>query len=175
MRTIETTVYTFDELSDTAKEKAVSQFSDTNVDFDWWHSVYEDAERIGLKITFFDLDRNRHAKGNFIDSGSDCAFKIKNEHGKTCGTFKLAEKFLSDYDSLVEKYSDGIDKSIVSYENEYGFDNEADELETEFLKALLEEYSLMLEKEYEYLTSFDAIAETIRANGYEFTIEGNRV
>lgn len=39
-----TTVYTFDELSDSAKEKARDNYRTNNLDYDWWDSVYEMAE-----------------------------------------------------------------------------------------------------------------------------------
>ena len=58
MKTLTINLYQFSELSDEAKEKAISNLSDINVDFDWWTNTYEDAARIGLKITSFDLDRN---------------------------------------------------------------------------------------------------------------------
>jgi type I restriction-modification system DNA methylase subunit len=52
MRTETTTrtLYTFDELSETAKEKALEVYRDINLNFDWWDGTYEDAKNIGLKI-----------------------------------------------------------------------------------------------------------------------------
>lgn len=47
MRTIETTVYSFDELSDQAKEKAREWFREGNLDYDWFDSLYDDAVQIG--------------------------------------------------------------------------------------------------------------------------------
>lgn len=45
-RIMETTVFKFDELSDTAKEKARKRFRDGALDYDWWEYVYEDAATI---------------------------------------------------------------------------------------------------------------------------------
>lgn len=42
MRTIETTVYKFDELSDSAKQKALDYYRHRDVQFDWWDWTYED-------------------------------------------------------------------------------------------------------------------------------------
>ena len=49
MRQITETVYTFDELSDAAKEKAREWYrgNDGGLDYDWWDSVYDDAAAIG--------------------------------------------------------------------------------------------------------------------------------
>lgn len=172
MKTITINLYSFDELNEKAKEKAISNLSDINVSHDWWDCTYMDAENIGLKITSFDLDRNRGAKGKFLTSGCEVAEKIMSEHGETCETFKTAEQFLSDWANLVIKYSDGITCDKVAEGNEYDFDNEANDLEEEFLNSLLEDYSIILQKESEYLQSEAAIIETIEANGYTFEEDG---
>lgn len=46
MRTKETTVYTFDELSDTAKDCARYWYRNGALDYDWWEGVYDDAAAI---------------------------------------------------------------------------------------------------------------------------------
>ena len=175
MRTVETQVYKFAELSEDAKEMAVSLLSDINVRDEWWDSVYEDAARIGLHIEGFGLDRSRHAVGSFVLAADDVARAILSEHGDVCDTWALATAFLSSRDELVQRYSDGVNTSVVAEGNEYDFDNELDELEAEFLSDLLEEYSLMLQRECEYLQSDEVIIETIEANEYEFTESGKLV
>lgn len=50
MKTIETTVYTFDELSDSAKQKALDADRDRDVDHNWWDWTYEDfISQVALK------------------------------------------------------------------------------------------------------------------------------
>lgn len=172
MRTKEITLYQFKELSEESQQKAIEKLWDLNVTHDWWESVYEDAERIGLKITEFDLDRNRYVKGNLLVSGYECAELIIKNHGKDCNTYKTASQFLIDWSKLVAKYSDGITLDKVTEENENDFDNAANELESEFENSLLEDYSIILQNEYEFLTSRQAIVEAIEANEYEFTEDG---
>lgn len=175
MRTIieETTLYTFEELTEEAQEKAIEGNCYINVEYvDWWDLMYEDAERIGLKITSFDLDRYRHAKGKFLWSALECAESILKEHGENTTTYQTAKEYLADRAALVAKYSDGINLEIVNEDNEYDFDDECDELDQEFLRSLLEDYSILLQNEYEYLTSEEAIKEIFIANEYEFTIDG---
>lgn len=175
MRTIhtETTVYLFEELPEEAQEKAIEENCYINVeDFEWWEWTYEDAERIGLKITSFDLDRHRHAKGDFLWSALECAEAILKEHGEDTSTYQTAKEYLSDRAALVAKHSDGITLDRVAEDNEYDFDNECNELDQEFLRSLLEDYSILLQKEYEYLTSEEAIKESLISNEYEFTIDG---
>lgn len=173
-RTIRTKVYKFNELSESAKNKVIEKFYDINVGHDWWSDVYYDAAQIGLKIKGFDIDRGNYCKGEFLISGCEVAEKIKLNHGEKCETYKTALDFLSDWQKLVEKHSDGISKDKVSEDNEYEFDQEADELEKDFLKSLCEDYRIILSNEYEYLTSEEAIIETIKANEYEFTSDGRQ-
>ena len=177
MRTITTTVeaYTFKELSEKAKEKALRKLSNINLDHNWWQFEYEDAANIGLKLTAFDLDRNKHAEGFFLNSATEVADKIMSEHGNQCETYKTAFNFLNERDALVRKFSDGINFDIVTEDNAYEFDQEADELEEQFLEDILSDYADILQKQYEHLYSDEAIIETIEANAYEFTVDGEQI
>ena len=59
MREAVVQVFTFDELSEEAKDRVIEEYWDINVCFDWWDSVYEDAKTIGCNmIEGFDLDHN---------------------------------------------------------------------------------------------------------------------
>ncbi len=49
-------IYTFDELSESAKEKAREWYRDGQLDYDWWDSVYDDADKIA-SIIGIDIDR----------------------------------------------------------------------------------------------------------------------
>lgn len=170
MKTITTTVYEFDELNDKAKEKARDWYRDGALDYEWWDSTYEDAERAGLKITSFDLDRNRHACGEFIKYAEDCAKRILAEHGQDCETFKTAAAFLKEREALTIKHADPEASNGLTYDG----DQAIEECESEFLKSILEDYSIMLQKEMEYLMSDESVDELIRANEYTFTETGKR-
>jgi hypothetical protein len=173
MRTKTINLYQFDELSDEAKQKAIESLSGINVDFEWWEFVYEDAEQIGLKITEFDIDRGMYAKGEFIEGAEDVANAILKNHGEDCETYKTAKGYLTDRDELVAKYSDGVNTDVVAEEDEYYFDQDCDELDDSFRIDLLDDYRIILDKEWDYLTSEEAVIGTIRANEYEFTEDGS--
>lgn len=166
------TLYSFNELSEESQQKAIENLSDLNVNYDWWEYTFEDAKRIGLQITEFDLDRNRHAKGSLLESLPLVCEMILKDHGKDCETYKTAQEYLKQWNDLVAKFSDGENLEKVTEENEYDFDQESDGVENEFRRALLEDYSIMLQKEYEYQTSREAIIEGIEANEYTFTEDG---
>ncbi len=168
MKTKTINLYTFDELSDEAKQTAIDNLSDINVTYDWWQFTYEDAANIGLKITSFDLDRNRHADGEFLLSACEVAQNILNEHGEDCETYKTAENFLNDWQPVFNNYMDESHEDYESSESE----EKLNDLESEFLNSLLEDYSIMLQHECEYLQSVEAICETIEANNYFFTEDG---
>lgn len=176
IKTTETKVYTWEELTDEQKEKALSKLYDLNTDYEWWDGVYEDAEQVGIKITSFDLDRNRHAEGKFISSAVEVAKAIVKDHGPDCETYKTAKVFLDTVNPMIELRDNFADDDNTTEEEYKAFDDNTDkieELEDEFKKSILEDYSIMLQKEYEYLSSEEAIIETIEANEYEFDEEGN--
>lgn len=162
-------VYSFDELSEDAKQKAIKKLIDVNVNFDWWEFVYADAETIGLKITSFDLDRNRHADGHFLLSANEVAQNIFNEHGETCETYRTAYSFMQRWQPI---FSDYMDETSENYESKKSEDDLI-ELEDNFLQDLLEDYSIILQNEYEYQMSNEAIIETIQANDYNFLEDGS--
>ena len=169
MKTIKIKIYEFSELSEEAKQKAISNLSDINVDDNWWRWTYEDAERIGLKITSFDLNRNRHCKGDFLINSLEVAQNILNEHGESCNTYKTAQNFLNCHAPI---FADYLNRESENYESSE-LENKLQDLEEDFLNDILEDYSIILQDESEYLQSDEAIVQTIEANEYFFDINGN--
>jgi hypothetical protein len=161
MKTIETKVYTFNELSDDAKDVARSWSREHALDYDWYDSIYDEAATIGLKITSFDLDRNRHAEGELSTYPEIAANNILVNHGKGTDTYKLAAAFLKAQDT--GKLKDEDEES----------QRQAD-LSEDFERDLLEEYSVMLQHEYEYMNENEHIDDAIEANEYTFTESGKR-
>lgn len=168
MKTIKINLYSFNELNEQAKQKALNEHADINVSFDWWSFTFEDAANIGLKITSFDLDRNRHAEGVFNLSASEVAANIIRDHGQECETYKTAVKFLEEHEPVFCEY---LDENGPNYESAE-YEDKLMEIEGEFIKSLLEDYSIMLQKECEYLQSDEAIIETFEANDYTFEDSG---
>jgi len=162
--------YKFDELDETGKEQAIQNLPDIHVDYEWWQPTYDDAENVGLKITEFDLDRARHAKGKFLASAEETAHKIEKEHGESTETYKTAVSYLGERDETI----DTAPRNTVTGEldDEGELDDKLDELDNEFLTSILEDYLIILQYEFEYLTSSEAIIETITANDYDFLENG---
>jgi len=148
-------LFEFDELSTDAQIKALDALRDINLDDDWWDSVYDDANTIGLTITEFDIDHGT-IDGRLGFYPKDVANLILSKHGPETDTFKLANEYLTTLDTTL--------------------DDELADLDQNFKYDLLECYLVMLRQEYEYLTSDEAIKHLIEVNGftYEFDEEGKR-
>lgn len=169
MRIKETKLFHFNELSDEAKEAAILNMADINISHEWWDFTYEDAAQVKLNLISFDTDRD--CSGEFIEGAEDTAQAILQNHGACCPTHETATAFVAEstklFDTLpIEPDDDGDDL------NEYCREQAQITLDNEFLKDILEDYRIILRKEYEYLGSEEAIIETIEANEYEFTIDG---
>ena len=137
----------------------------------WWEGIFEDAEQVKLKLSEFDIDRGSYCRGEFIEDAKDTAEAIIENHGETCETHKTAMEFMRESAELfivhpVKIAEDGFD------DNEYRREQEQVDLDAEFLKSILEDYRIILQKEYEYLGSEATIIETIKSNEYEFTEDG---
>lgn len=157
MRDITFKVYQFSELSEEAKQKAIENCREFALEDQWYEFIYEDAKTIGLEITGFDLDRGRYCKGEFSKHPLDVVREIIKNHGEQCETYKTAMR----YAPALKLASDANDDEALA------------NTEHEFLNDLLEDYRAMLQQEYEYRNSDEAIKEMIEANEYEFLANGS--
>lgn len=155
-------IYKFEELSEESQEKAIEKLYDLNVsDSFWYECLLDDAATIGMKITAFDIDRESYLDAEWLEYFDKVAELILKNHGETCETYTLAREFLDNLNQLTGEEGE-----------KYG-DEKVEELEKEFERALREEYLSMLRREWEYLTSKEAIKESILANEYEFLENGD--
>ncbi len=153
-KTVTTKIYVFAELSDEAKETAIQGLADVNRFDGWWDSTYRDAATIGLKIGTFSDD---HCNGEWTEEAQEVAALIQEHHGDACETHKDATVFLADLETAHDDFEDT---------------DEYEELCWKFKKKIREDYRIMLQKEYQYLGSKEAIIETIQANEDEFLADG---
>lgn len=161
MKTKTINLYEFHELTEEAQQKALENLWDINVSHEWWDFTYEDAKNVGVKITGFDLDRGQ-IDLELEGSCGETAEAIMREHGQDCGTYKKAKLFLDDMNAYLAQFPNIEDSDEELIEGK----------ENEFIDDLRYEYRKILRNEYEYLTSKEAILETIEANEYTFTENG---
>ncbi|MES2727569.1 MAG: antitoxin of toxin-antitoxin stability system [Bacteroidota bacterium] len=196
-RTIRTKIYKFEELSADAQRKVIEDNYDINTDYEWYDCVYEDAKEIG-KIIGLDIDKIYFS--GFSSQGDGACFKGSYSYQKECvkkikeyapideklhsiaerlyniqkenfykisATIKQSGHYYHEYCTAINVYKDG---DFMYFD---GADKVEEEI-TDCLRDFMRWIYKTLDAEYEYLTSEDAIRETLEANEYEFTKDGNR-
>lgn len=168
--TIEKTVYLFNELDDQAKEEARDWYRQGALDYDWWNCIYEDAKKLGFKITSFDLNNGGRITGKFNGNIEDSCKDILKDYIKDSGFYEIAEGYLEKIDELKKRYLhlEHDDDDTIAFEEAL------DDLTLEFKQEMLEGFLSSLKKEEEFQLSEEQVDEAIEANGYKFTREGYR-
>ena len=194
-----TQTYSFNELSDEAKQVAFNNNSDINVDhWDWYDCTKDDFHTILELIGFYNIDS--YFSG-FYSQGDGASFSANYRYEKGC--LKVVKQHAPN-----DKELHNIVSSIISHQKDNGYllscevsqrghyyhsntmhfswcknddscfdwknDFVEDELEQLF-KELANWYYSRLVSKYEYLTSFDVVAETLEANEIQFLENGKGV
>lgn len=187
MRTIttETTVYTFDELSEDAQQKALENLADINVDDPYWYFdeyLEEVASEYGIVLKWndlsFDLYRNSwlYLDNHDHSRKGDVSYLDDPRKFLKMAGFDLRSK---DARSMIEygisldctHYGGGDGRSIINTDGTYISGESEDRLQA-CIDELCDKLKSELRSIYEGATSEDAIKETIYANEYEFTEDG---
>jgi hypothetical protein len=196
MRTIETKLYTFDELSEEAKQKAIERErnSEGYMNYDWYSFTYEDYYD---KLTKMGFIEPRIYFSGFWSQGDGAMFEysgfddaLRLEFIETLGLSPMRKRWLLDcsYISGSGKqrghyYHSGCcshniyfesDRSLPSNFEDWvrSFDGAFEDFIIDKYNDICHEIYRSLENEYDHLTSDEVIAEHLRINEYEFTEEG---
>ena len=191
--------YSFNELSDEAKQVAFDNNSKINVDcWDWYDHTKNDFHTILELIGFYNIDSNF---SGFYSQGDGASFSADYRYKKGC--LKAVKQHVPTDVAL-----HNIVKCVISHQKDNGYllscevsqrgnychsttmyflwykngdgcfewknNFVEDELEQLF-KDLANWYYSRLVSEYEYLTSFDVVAETLEANEIHFLENGKGV
>ena len=192
--TLERTIYTFDELSDDAKETAREPFR--QLDHEWWDAVYDDFDRIAA-IMGIDVDQKQFS--GFWSQGDGACFTgtYSYKKGATKAIREYAPKdeelheIADTLQTLQRPYFYGLTASITtsgrySHSGTMSVDADTDktwrdigaDIESDLadvFRSLAYWLYSTLEKDYEFLTSDEQIDELIDGNGYEFTEIGKLI
>jgi hypothetical protein len=197
MRVVETKVYTFNELSATAKEVAIENHRDINTYDGWWEPIFEDitqeAEQAGFHVG------NIYFSG-FWSQGDGAMFEYT-----TLGD-TLLNKFVDQLDlSPMRKswlktqtfaqsegthrghyYHENCCSHKISFEADFGwganinFYNWISSFEDQFEEFVIAEYKTLCRELYSRLNNYndelstdEAVADTIIMNEWEFDEDGN--
>jgi hypothetical protein len=190
-------VYKFDELSESAKQKAIDDYRQDGFDYDWWDAVYEDARQIG-EIIGIKID-NIYFSG-FSSQGDGACFegkytytkgsvkKIKDHapqdeelHRIARELQKLQKKNFYSLSAKVKQsghYSHEYCTEIEVCDNLNSYGDVTVETEkalSELLRDFMRWIYKSLETDWDYLSSDEQIVETIQANEWEFDENGDMV
>jgi hypothetical protein len=191
MRELVTKVYRFDELNDTAKEKAIeTQRTFENEFNDHWHefSIEDWVSELsargfeGAEISF----------SGFWSQGDGASFTAQIDLNKYLKSRKLANKFKSvavHADEITARVyrtsSRYVHENTVDVELEAGWYNQNEKLEAQLAdleKTILEDVRSTsnqiykdLEQDWDYFIADENIKEIIESNNFEFTAEGKSI
>jgi len=158
MRTVETTIYTFDELSDEAKERAISQHRQC-VEYPWFSECLDSLKtfcsEFGVKVTDYTL--------------SDC-YRASISTDATPKHFRGVK--LSGFDRETMPTGFCFDCDL-----RYTFHDEFKKTGDAFyaFNDALQTFLISVRKDIEWNYSDEAITELLEINNYEFTEEGDIV
>jgi hypothetical protein len=186
---MEKTIYSLDEV----KEQAIEKNWDINIDHEWWHFVYDDAvtvfEMLGYSLNekhpFFFSGFSSQGDGACINRASwaykaGCVKAIRDYAPQDNELHRIARELQniaanSFYTGTASIWQSGYYYHEISMlfatdcEKGYFDEDNFQDVTADLCRWLYK----MLEAEYNYLTSEEAIEETLRCNDYEFDEYGN--
>lgn len=192
MRQETVTYYTFEELTSEAQEKAIEANRDINVDHSFWHECTIDdcktiMELIGIEVKeiYFSGFSSQGDGACFIgefDYKKGCLKSVKEYAPNDTELHQLVESYIAvqkrgfyQLSGVVghvgHYYHSGCTRVAVCGTNSEDLQDDV----TQALRDFMDWIYTRLEKEYEYLTSDDAVKETLIANEYEFLSESGEI
>lgn len=193
-------IFTFDELSDEAKEKARDWWREGGLDYEWWDCAYGDFDTVA-KLLGIDIDRKgKHTPAIFFSGfwsqGDGACFEGEYRYQK--GSVKAIEEYAPKDTTLLQIAKDlqlaqsrqfyklratvksgwrgcaSYNASIEVYHDDDRYRDIADAEEgvKEALRDFMNWMYRRLEAEYDWLNSDENVDEAIRCNEYEFTEDG---
>lgn len=194
-----TEVFTFDELNDSAKERALDWARDTYFEYEWWENVFVMAKEAGAMLG---IDINRIYFSGFWSQGDGACFEgaysyrkgwrkaLRSEFGGDL--LAKLEAIGDDLQEIQARYFYGISASVRqsghymhSYctsvnvefeEHPTGYWNDTIEAEdgiTEALRDFMDLIYRWLEEEYDWLSGEEQLTDWIIANEYQFDEDGS--
>lgn len=194
------TLYTFDELSDRAKNRAREWYRQGALDYDWWDSVYDDAAECG-RILGIDIRQKpvRLMSGatrydpsiwfsGFSHQGQGSAFDGSYQYAK--GSVKAIKAHApqdTELHAIAEKLYVAQRRSgfkisaVIKAQRDTWLETETDgpwQHDAKAVQEAMDDFNhwifCRLRDEYEYLLSDESVDDSIRANEYTFDGAGNR-
>ena len=207
MRTVDKTLYKYEELSDRAKQRARECYLEGGLDYSWWEDSYEGfarvAEILGITLSQRSVPL-MSGKCRYEPEIYFSGFYHQGSGSSFCGTYGYAKgavakiKKYAPQDEELHRIAQGLQDvqrrhfyrltaDITSARDHY-IRVEVEDSENRYrdigdaeddVRGLMNDFNdwmfKCLQDEYEYLTSDEAVEESIVANEYEFDEYGNWV
>ena len=177
-------VYSFKNLPEASREKALENYREVNVDggFDWWEDDFLIDIGVSKKVqaksyklkegntifswdkVYFDIDRGDYIQFHNLRVNDEEAFR--QELGVPKSTWEKVDYYFEEKGER--------ENSLEFYDNDNLTENDKKYLEKaqENFSELMNKSHSLLKRNYEYLTSEEAIKETFKSNDYKFTEDG---
>ena len=182
MREMSVMVYSFDELSEDAQERAINDLRHVDVDGDWYEYSYDTirtaGKLLGLEIGDIHFDTDLYcifdAQYQYVRGA------VKAVHAEFPQDTKLYG-IANDLQALQRRHFYSLSCAVKEGRsmNYYRCFRFGEYYECDALGDILDDFThwarILLRDEYEYLTSDEAVKEMIEANEYEFTEDGKLV
>lgn len=196
------TVYTIDELSEQAKQKAYEKWQEHELDYSWYEFVFEDvtrtAEIIGIRI-------DRIYFSGFYSQGDGACFEgaykynpgwkkeFIREYGKNNESIEEPLRIAEALQKVQRKvfYKAGAEikhkghyyhelctdidvhiNDVFIYAEYNKFNQQAEDQIVDLLRDYMRYIYKRLEQEHDYLLSMDSFIESCESNEYRFTEDG---
>lgn len=187
-----------DELPEEVKESVLNANRSINVeDIEWWDCTVDDVKEVG-KLIGIDID-NVYFSG-FCNQGDGACFEGDYEYRKQSVSLvfghapkdKELKRIANELQELQRRFFYQLTARVkhrghymhelctvidVSGNEDFSYDvhEDAEDGITEFLRDFMRWIYKRLENEYEYLTSDEAVEETLKINEYNFDLEGTEL
>jgi len=171
-------VGSFEDFSPKDQAKIIDNYRDINIDYEWWDSDFEDFTEILEILGFYKIDIRFSGFAHQGDGASFTGYFEPARKSELKRRLKKALKYapnLPDFGYEKMQFDDDElqERSLEVYRisRHYSHDGTISS-DNEDLKEFARDFSRyiykQLEAQHDYLTSDDAVKETILANEYEF-------
>lgn len=176
-KTREVRVYSINELDDsgsypTARDRALDKVREGVFMFDWWDYVYDDAKRVGVTISGFDLGRRQSIDLELDDSPEDVCQAIIDEHGDADEEPRIILAELMRLNESIDEAYDSEDEEDSNGTSLYDLEDQKESVEEDLITYLKQYYYTMLQREYDGMNEDDYLIEHAEANDMEFDKDG---
>jgi len=189
--------YTFDELSDDAKQRAIESWraSEYEGNNHWYENTINDFTLLLESIGFGDAEiafRGFWSQGDGACFTGSYSYKSVTQAVKDWSFWPEFVEFAKALQAISKRYFYGIEFQLYKFSHHYQHENTVsiDGLELsngddikdysslqdeilELCRSFMQDIYYRLEKEWEYTISDEVIIETIKCNEYEFDNKGN--